>query len=100
MWPSHGLIIIDVTRLTYETLPILSLANVNAILANSFNFLCPEDPSHAIGISILVTCVGSYECLTTVYLGPVNPGLSMYTSTSYVPILHFMGTLTPVESKM
>ena len=100
MWPSHSLIIIDVTRLTYETLPILSPADVNAILANCFNFLCPENPSRAMGISIPVTCVGSYERLSTIYLGPVKPGLSMYTSTSYVPMLHFMGTLTPVDNRL
>ena len=83
MWPSHGLIILSITRLTNETLPLINRLVLRvSILATNLNRRRPEDPSLANGTTIPVSQLGSYKCICCDYLGPVKPGFSNQTSTS------------------
>ena len=100
-WPSNGFIIFIITRFANEIIPPFFLLIVNLRLSVAFiNSRCPEYPSPANGTSTPVNCLGSYDGVRMDYLGPVKPGLSNQTSTSYVPMLFRIGTLTPVDKSI
>ena len=82
MWPTDGLIIINIARFTHEIFPPFFDLVILATLDNTLQLRRPEDPSLANGITIPVTRLGSYDGTLMDYLGPVKPGLSIQTSIS------------------
>ena len=93
--PSNVLIIINFTRITNHAFPFIRLFVIALPLTRILNCRRSEDPSLDLRRAAPVNCLGSYQCTRLDYLGPVKPGLSIHTSTSYVPRSHLIGTLTP-----
>ena len=98
--PSNGLIVINFTRITNHALPFLNILVVALPLTRILNCRRSEDPSLDLSLTAPVISLGSYHSTLIAYWGPVKPGLSIHTSTSYVPRLHLIGSLTPDFNKI
>ena len=87
---SHG----SQTKVVHNMLFVLLLP------LNHYRLFCPKNPRTATRQTYSVIHLRSYEWRHVDNLGQVKPRYFTKISISYVPVLHFMSNVSPVDSNM